>query len=444
MNRPSNVRGVRQCEYDVVVVGAGPAGLAAAAACCDHGLSVLVLERGPALDQRNRNQQDHIAAGVGGAGLFSDGKFSFYPSATRLWALSPSYQLQEAYGWFCSLVEKHGLSCPAFPLVNSSSDCFENSRMAGAFVSKAYDSTYMPLEFRHRLINFMSKTPIYPLETMSGISSLTFSPDIVVVNTMGGSAEDATTTPQITARALILATGRLGPLFMQKHFPQSLLRFRRLEIGVRIEQSADQFFLQDAPTLDPKLISKSGTPDVQWRTFCCCRNGEVVTIRFDDLLAVSGRADGQPTGRSNVGFHVRITNPSLAELAWRLFYDRARLLREPITESLRDFLQNTPRNSSPLHQLFGEELSQHLDEGIRSLSSYIGADKLGESLLHGPAIEGVLLYPIVDDGLRLSKIPVWVAGDATGLFRGLTAAIVSGYFAGLQVTQHIGVGHEPM
>jgi hypothetical protein len=32
---------------------------------------------------------------------------------------------------------------------------------------------------------------------------------------------------------------------------------------------------------------------------------------------------------------------------------------------------------------------------------------------------------------------MWVAGDATGVFRGLTAAMVSGYFAALEAAAHL-------
>jgi hypothetical protein len=39
--------------------------------------------------------------------------------------------------------------------------------------------------------------------------------------------------------------------------------------------------------------------------------------------------------------------------------------------------------------------------------------------------------------LQLAPYPCWVAGDATGLFRGLTAALVSGWYAAERAMEHL-------
>ena len=72
--------------YDVVIIGAGPAGIFTALELADTGLSILILEKG--LDIRERialnrdrtapaaDRRANIVSGWGGAGAFSDGKLT--------------------------------------------------------------------------------------------------------------------------------------------------------------------------------------------------------------------------------------------------------------------------------------------------------------------------------------------------------------------------------
>jgi len=74
-------------ECDFLIVGAGPAGLA-----CAQSLRVtfpaaktIVIDSGKSVRHRDHENAVDIACGVGGAGLYSDGKFSFFPSGTDIW-----------------------------------------------------------------------------------------------------------------------------------------------------------------------------------------------------------------------------------------------------------------------------------------------------------------------------------------------------------------------
>ena len=61
--------------FDVVIVGAGPAGLVTAAMLAfSSAKKVLVLEKGGEIDAREAVSERAWVEGIGGAGLYSDGK----------------------------------------------------------------------------------------------------------------------------------------------------------------------------------------------------------------------------------------------------------------------------------------------------------------------------------------------------------------------------------
>ena len=72
--------------FDLIIIGAGPAGIFTALELADTGMSILILEKGLDIRERialNKNRQAkatdryaNIVSGWGGAGAFSDGKLT--------------------------------------------------------------------------------------------------------------------------------------------------------------------------------------------------------------------------------------------------------------------------------------------------------------------------------------------------------------------------------
>lgn len=84
-NRPATLAGKVFSQADVIIVGAGPAGLFAALAMAESGIKVTLLERGKPVETRMRdigrlrsrselNPESNICFGEGGAGTYTDGK----------------------------------------------------------------------------------------------------------------------------------------------------------------------------------------------------------------------------------------------------------------------------------------------------------------------------------------------------------------------------------
>src|SRR5581483_1512876 len=134
-------------DYDVLIVGAGPAGLATADGLSGSRLSTLIIDSGKPLKQRDRYSAEDITQGVGGAGLFSDGKFSFFPSSTRLWQLPDHELLQVAYEKASSLFHDYGLSPPPF----REGDIDGRDQATSNWKLKSYPCSYMSPENRFLL-----------------------------------------------------------------------------------------------------------------------------------------------------------------------------------------------------------------------------------------------------------------------------------------------------
>jgi uncharacterized protein len=409
--------------YDVVIVGAGPAGLAAGVAARQLGAQVLIIEQGKPLSLRSHFDRADVISGIGGAGLYSDGKFSFYPSATALWSVRPTQVLSAGYKWLGEILSAEGLITPAFPDIQ-----YLDTSLNGHLRRKEYPSYYLPADRRTRILLALVKELTGSLWTSCGVGSIEpRSGDHVVIR--GDSGQSLA-----EARRVVLALGRLGALTLQRSLTSKELIFRRVELGIRIEQSADQFVFSGDRCLDPKLSGDKGN-GCSWRTFCCCRNGLVVFSSSIGLSSVSGRADCPPTGRSNVGLLIRFVNASEGMAAWRDAL-RGQPLGEPVVEPVRRVIDRSGRlrPDSLIVETLGASTAWHLAQGLNDLTDFSGRT-LEEASIYAPAIEGVGLYPCTGPDLKIPGRPIFVAGDVTGIFRGLTAALVSGFVAGFAAAE---------
>jgi uncharacterized FAD-dependent dehydrogenase len=401
---------------DAVIFGAGPAGLAAALAATNEGRRVVLIELGKEVTKRERDNPSDLVTGVGGAGLYSDGKFSFYPAASQLWRLRDRKALWTAYTWLADLLAG-STEIPSYPDNDSDQAIVPYSELR----EKIYLSKYIGFTERLHLVEQLSKSVGSALITGSIVTRLDRQG-----NEFSISYEHDGQPQTIRARAVILACGRFGGLELNRIAPWIPAVFRRYEVGVRLESTSDTFFLQHHSSLDPKYIV-TGTDGTEWRTFCVCRNGENVRTDFLGLTTYSGRSDARVTKSSNVGLNVRITEEP--EPGTRLQKEIDYLLAghlAPFELELQEFMRCE-----------AHAYGRCIDELLRKSISALLPDMSQGAGITGPCIEGVGYYPDIDGNLKIRDLPMWVAGDETGVFRGLTAAFISGHYAARQVHQYL-------
>lgn len=406
--------------FDLIIIGAGPGGLAACQRMSGEGLRVALVDVGKRVEHRERHAETDMTTGHGGAGLFSDGKFSFFPSASELWMLPHQDELHSAYAWTCDWLTSYGLDTPPFPVTPAAFTVG-----SGEWVLKDYPSDYISLDARLNLtadmVDRVDATIIVETEVLFTRYSPALDSFRVGMRDAKGAEYEA------TARRLIFASGRFGPIHLGDLFTNR--SFQRLEVGFRIEQPAERAFFRNMQQLDPKLRFRERTGDVEWRTFCACRNGEAVLTRTLGMWTVSGRSDCPPTGYSNIGFNTRILDEGIATRALPPMLDAMADKASYFTVGMNDLVGGKTEAVGVFDRVYGKELRTIMVRGLMRLAAEFPEIHDTDTRLIGPTLEGIGWYPKVDGSLRLLDSPAWVVGDACGLFRGIVAALISGYYA---------------
>lgn len=403
--------------FGAVVVGAGPAGLSAAAELSER-TRCLLIEQGSPAPARDRDAPADVLQGAGGAGLFSDGKHSFFPSASGLWKLPDRGVLAGSYDATTRLLARYGVEAGPMP----SGSLRTNGGEKGAWVEKHYPALYVGFDERLACI-----------EELWGKAGERRSGARVVDAERAGKEislllEENTRREEIRTRTLVVAGGRWSPRWMRSWLEKLgvSFAFQRVEFGVRLETKATHELFASLPGVDGKIRFVEHERAVEIRTFCTCRNGEVVLGRSGDFAAYSGRADGAATGRSNVGLVVRTSDEAFGRAVETRLYDAP-----PESFPLDAWLADGPTRLAPA---FGEEGALALFRALERLLERSPGLRRGPVTVYSPCIEGVGDYP-VDDGHLAAAPGVWIAGDAIGRFRGIVASMISGRYAARRLLQ---------
>jgi uncharacterized FAD-dependent dehydrogenase len=413
---------MKKYKFDIVVIGAGPSGLATGCALKTEfnrcGSSFVILDSGVFLEKRNRFDPVDIVSGIGGAGLFSDGKFSFFPSATRLWLLQNKDLLKCAYEWYCDFLSRYVILDKS---VSDFSTTINDGKMKDLNLKewnlnwnlKSYPSIYVSLKDRYSLIRIMCDLIGHEnIMTNTNVISYERLDKEYIIKAMQNQSESI----EITCKKIVIGAGRVWPLFNRNVSD----KFMRLEFGVRIQDIPERKFFTSNSLKDPKYIYTDKTNNVEYRTFCCCRRGEIITTNCNGIKTLSGRADCLETNESNVGFNVRILNKKVSNQ----ILAEIKLINEPFDNvSIRSVI-----NDDALKTCYGSVGNEYLKRGLELILEKFPDFK--DAKISGPTLEGIGQYPESDNNLKMINENIWIVGDVSGKFRGITAAIVSGYYVG--------------
>ncbi len=442
---PSSLARGDAMKYDVVIVGAGPAGMFAALELAEAGLEVLVVDKG--LDPRSRKS---ITCGVGGAGTFSDGKLNLTPriggdpaaigcSPAELEALIK--EVDEAFTRYGAPERYSGENLEALAALKKKAAEVGIEFIAGrqrhigtSRIREVIDNFYRDLLAKG--VEFRLGTKVERIERgENGFRVL-------------GEGLEA------EARYVIAAPGRVGAYWL-RDVARSLgvaPQFGPLDVGVRVEFPAELYEPIEQVMYDAKFRMRTSTYDDMVRTFCTNPRGFVVREDYEEFVLVNGHAENdKKTENTNFALlvHIELTDPvedtteygrAIAKLATTIGGGRPilqrlkdlkkgrrsteeRIRRVPIQPTLEDY---TPGDIS---MALPHRVVMDIVEALERLDRIIPGLAADGTLIYAPEIKFYDTRYRVKKGMETELPGFYVAGDASGHSRGIVFAAVTGLLA---------------
>lgn len=397
---------------DCIVIGAGPAGLAAGTVLKNSSKQYLILEQGKDVSLRDSNNPKDISTGIGGGGLFSDGKLSFPPSATNLWLLLQHADLKNAYHYLAELLGHCGINIPSFSDEWTKSTNYISNHKS----KKTYNSIVLNNYMRTKLLGLFCQLNQEQIVHDCKVSKIKKIKSFYAITTSNNM--------EYFCHKIIIATGKYGyGIIEDSLIATEMGAASKIELGIRVEVPSKSFqpYFSEAP--DYKII-ETIDEGAEFRTFCCCKDGIVLKSEFEKYISFNGANSQFKTQNSNIGLLIR-TVSSTSEY----YHEMKSLLEKDIAEfrvSGVEFL-----NSDRV--FIGEKCDNLLKQKLLNVV-LDNTEELKGTTIYGPEVEYIGKYIKFDSGLSIDE-GIWIAGDVSGQFRGLIAALISGIYCANQYVQ---------
>jgi len=432
-------------KYDVIVIGAGSAGLFAAAELAGHDLKMLVVDRGEEPSKRTE-----MNFGIGGAGTFSDGKLNLTariggdPSSFGRSAAEVEQVIERVDQLFTRIGVEGGYS----------------GRNGEALTRIMKSACAVGVEFifarqRHIGTDRLKQVTehFYQYLCQSGV---TFRKNTRIQTIHAADRGYLLSTGQehFWAKAVIACPGRAGAYWLREQARGLAIKlaYGPIDVGVRVEFPAVIYDDIAQVMYDAKFRLYSKVYDDLVRTFCTNPNGYIVREQYDEFVLVNGHAHrDSKTANTNFALlsRVRLTDP--VEDSTKYGRDIARLATtigggKPLIQRLSDFISGrrstwdrlarssiTPTLSDvtpgDIAMAFPQRIVANLMDGLNVLNQIIVGLVSNNTLIYAPEIKFYDTTYHVTSFMETTAPDFFVAGDASGHSRGIIYSAVTGIFA---------------
>ncbi len=449
---------------DVLIIGAGPAGLFAASELIGSGLDVLIVEAGKDVDERKcplstttkcrKCNPCNVMSGVGGAGGLSDGKLNLRPDIGGNLA---EFTQDDDEAW--ELVDKvdktflaHGVPDNGYGMGDEAEELRHRAASVGI--------NFIPIRQRHvgsdklpqvigsmkgwlasKGMDFMLRTEVKEILVDGGRVRG------VVTRTRKGSRE-------IGCDQIIACPGRSGAIWFAKEGERLGVNTNHapVDIGVRVEVRSMVMDPVTRINWDPKFHIYTTTYDDWVRTFCTCPYGFVTKEDYGDFVGVNGHSMiDKKSENTNFAFVTSVVLTEPVEDTTAYASSIARLSStigggKPIIQRLGD-LRNGRRSTwsrirksyvnptltdvtpGDISMAMPQRLVTDIVEGLTKLNEVIPGVASDSTLLYCPELKMYSMRFITDGNMMTSLKGLFVAGDGAGLARGIVGSAATGILA---------------
>jgi len=459
---PPAIQDVMTNDYDVVIIGAGPAGMFAADELAGSDLRVLVIDSGQDIDERACPMKRSsvcvhctpcaIMSGVGGAGTFSDGTLNLRPDIGGDLAMLTGSK-EEAWEVVRHVDEVFLRYGAPDEISDPNGAVVERLKRRAASVGARFinipqrhiGSDNAPIVISNFKESLVDRGIEFLLNTE--VSDLVISDNECKGVVLG----DGRT---ITAGYVIAAPGRIGANWVDEMVDKHGIAasYGSIDVGVRVEVPA---IIMDPVTRinrDPKFHIHTKRYDDFVRTFCTNANGFVVKEEYPGFIATNGHSmKNEQSENTNFAFLVRIslTHPienttrygiSISKLATTIgggkpvlqrMGDLRRGRRSTEDRILRNQVVNTLKDVTPgdISMALPHRIVMDIIEGLEVLNEIIPGVASDSTLLYAPEIKFYAMEIDVDRNMETSVRNLFAAGDGTGLSRDIVNAAATGVLA---------------
>ena len=460
-------------KYDVIIVGAGPAGLFSAIELAEAGLNVIIIEKGPDLKKRRCPAIDYkkiclrcpvcpLISGFGGAGAFSDGKITLSP---QVGGNLEKYIENHSFLRLMKYVDSRLLEFGAPDrLFGTDDDAIRKIK----YEAQKHGLVFVPTPIRHLGTDGGFKV----LESMRnyvdrlGID-IHFNEKVEEILAKDGKVYGVRSRKnEYHADFVIVAPGRAGATWMAEQAKKLGLKTHPnpVDIGVRVELPASIMDHLTNVVYEPKLIYYSQKFDDRIRTFCVNPNGVVVQEFAEDVITVNGFSNTEPIsentnfallvstsftepfndpitfGKSIVRLANLISGGVLLQRLGDLMRGRRsterRISKNPVKPTLESAVPGDISFILPYRYLV------NLIEMLEALDKIAPGVASPYTLLYGVEVKFYSNRIEVNKSLETSVQGLFTIGDGAGITRGLLHSAISGLVAAGEIKKRMGIKDE--